>query len=65
MPKMKTNRSAAKRFTLTGSGKLKRRKSNKRHILFDKAPKRKRHLRKGTLVSKADGQRVLRMLGLR
>ena len=44
MPKMKTNRSAAKRFTLTGSGKLKRRKSNKRHLLYDKPPKRKRHL---------------------
>lgn len=65
MPKMKTNRSAAKRFTLTGTGKLKRRKSNKRHILFDKPPKRKRHLRKGTLVAKADEKRVLRQLGLR
>lgn len=62
---MKTNRAAAKRFKLTGSGKIKRRKSNKRHLLFDKAPKRKRHLRQGTLVHPADHQRILRVLGLR
>lgn len=62
---MKTNRSAAKRFKVTGSGKIKRRKSNKRHLLFDKAPKRKRHLRKGTLVHKADEKRVARLLCMR
>ena len=46
MPKMKTNRSAAKRFKVTGSGKLKRNKAYKRHILTKKSPKTKRNLRK-------------------
>ena len=46
MPKMKTNRSAAKRFKLTGSGKLKRNKAYKRHILTKKSPKTIRNLRK-------------------
>ncbi len=45
MPKMKTNRGAAKRFKKTGSGALKRRKANRNHILTKKGPKRKRHLR--------------------
>ena len=52
MPKMKTNRAAAKRFKVTASGKLKRYKSNKSHILEKKSPKRKRNLRKATYVSK-------------
>jgi large subunit ribosomal protein L35 len=63
MPKMKTNRSAAKRFKLTGKGRVKRSKAFKSHILTKKSAKRKRHLRKSTLVSKADEGRVLRMLG--
>ncbi len=50
MPKMKTHRGAAKRFKKTGSGKLKRRKAFKSHILTKKSSKRKRNLRKGTLV---------------
>ncbi|WBW99404.1 50S ribosomal protein L35 [Oceanirhabdus sp. W0125-5] len=50
MPKMKTHRGAAKRFKKTGSGKLKRRKAYKSHILTKKSAKRKRNLRKGTLV---------------
>lgn len=62
MPKMKTNRSAAKRFTMTGSGKLVRRKKNLRHILTKKAPKRKRNLGKATLVDRTDVKRVRRML---
>ena len=52
MPKMKTNRAVAKRFKLTGTGKLKRFKCNKSHILEKKSPKRKRNLRKATLVGK-------------
>ena len=62
MPKMKTRRSAEKRFSLTGSGEFKRSKSNKQHILEKKSPKRKRNLRKATLVSKSDHTRVSRML---
>jgi len=51
MPKMKTHRGAAKRFKITGTGKLKRAKAFKSHILTKKSPKRKRNLRKSTLVS--------------
>ena len=50
MPKMKTKRSAAKRFKVTGTGKLKRNKAYKRHILTKKSPKTKRNLRKATTV---------------
>ena len=63
MPKMKTNRSAAKRFRKTGKGKVRRFQANKSHILTKKTAKRKRHLRGGKLVSKADERRVKRMLG--
>ncbi|MEX1258492.1 MAG: 50S ribosomal protein L35 [Gemmatimonadota bacterium] len=62
MPKMKSNRAAAKRFKRTGTGKIRRRKAYKSHILTKKSPKRKRHLRKATLVSAADEKRVKRML---
>lgn len=51
MPKMKTHTGAKKRFSLTGTGKVKRAKQNKNHILTKKNRKRKRSLRKGTLVS--------------
>jgi large subunit ribosomal protein L35 len=64
MPKMKTHRGAAKRFRVTGSGKIKRRKAYKSHILAKKSRKRKRGLRKPTLVATADKRRVKRMLGL-
>ncbi len=50
MPKMKTSRAAAKRFKLTGTGKLKRNKAYKRHILTKKSRKTKRNLRKASLV---------------
>ena len=50
MPKMKTNRSAAKRFKVTGTGKLKRFKAYKRHILTKKSAKTKRNLRHATMV---------------
>jgi large subunit ribosomal protein L35 len=63
MPKQKSNRSAAKRFSRTGSGKYKRNKAYHSHILTKKSPKRKRNLRKSTLVSKADLKRVKRLLG--
>lgn len=64
MPKMKTHRGAAKRFKLTGSGKLKRSNAFKRHMLESKSPKRKRSLRKQTLVHEGDFRRVKRMLGI-
>ena len=62
MPKMKTNRAVAKRFKVTGTGKLKRFKSNKNHILEKKSPKRKRSLRKATLVSKTMQDNYKRVL---
>lgn len=54
MPKIKTHSSSKKRFNLTGKGKIKRAKAYKRHILTKKTSKRKRKLRKGTVVSGAD-----------
>jgi len=54
MPKVKTKRAAAKRFTKTGSGQLKRTKANKNHILTKKSTKRKRGLRKATLTDHAN-----------
>ena len=62
MPKMKTNKSAAKRFKKTGSGKLKRGHAFTSHILTKKSPKRKRHLRKSALVSNADEKRMKRLI---
>ncbi|MGI6574651.1 MAG: 50S ribosomal protein L35 [bacterium] len=62
MPKMKTKRSAAKRFTVTGSGKFKRNKAFKSHILTKKTTKRKRKLRRSGLVSSGDLKRTKRML---
>ncbi|HSG81408.1 MAG TPA: 50S ribosomal protein L35 [Gemmatimonadota bacterium] len=64
MPKMKTHRAAAKRFKVTASGRLKRRKAYKSHILAKKTRKRKRNLRKAALVAPSDERRVKRMLGL-
>ena len=51
MPKMKTKKSAAKRFSFTGTGKVKYKKQNLRHILTKKSAKRKRNLRKGGILS--------------
>jgi large subunit ribosomal protein L35 len=62
MPKMKTNRAAAKRLKRTGTGKLRRRRANKSHILTKKTTKRKRRLRKPTLVDRADEKRMKRLL---
>jgi len=62
MPKMKTHRGAAKRFKVSGSGKIKRSKAYKSHILEKKTAKRKRNLRKAGLVSPADHERVKKLL---
>ena len=62
MPKMKTNRAAAKRLHRTGSGKLKRMRANKSHMLTKKSEKRRRRLRSSTLVSAADLKRMKRLL---
>jgi len=62
MPKIKTRRSAAKRFKVTGTGEFKRAKAFKSHILEKKSPARKRNLRKAGLVSKSDHERVTKML---
>ena len=62
MPKLKTHRGAAKRFSFTGSGKIKRRKAFKNHILTKKNAKRVRNLGKATLVSSGDEKRVMAML---
>ena len=58
MPKMKTRRAAAKRFSATGTGKLKRNKAFTSHILETKSPKRKRNLRKSTVAPEADYKRL-------
>jgi len=58
MPKMKSNRGAAKRFKTTGTGKLRRAHSSKSHLLTGKSPKRMRSLRKGTEVDRADVRRM-------
>ena len=62
MPKMKTHRGSAKRFSLTGTGKIKRNKANKQHILTKKRTKLKRKLRQSDLVSVHDAPRVRRLL---
>lgn len=64
MPKMKTHRGAAKRFKVTGSGKIKKSFAFRSHLLESKSPKRKRNLRKSEVISAGDTRRVKRMLGL-
>ncbi len=65
MPKMKTNSSAKKRFTITGSGKIKRKHAFKSHILTKKSKKRKRNLTKTGLVNKADVSNVKHLLAMK
>ena len=65
MPKMKTNSGAKKRFTLTGTGKIKRKHAFKSHILTHKTTKQKRNLTHTGLVHEADENNVKRMLCLR
>jgi large subunit ribosomal protein L35 len=62
MPKMKTNRSAAKRFRLTGTGKLKRSKAYKSHILTKKTTKRKRNLRRATITDETNVKNMKKIL---
>jgi large subunit ribosomal protein L35 len=62
MPKMKTSRSAAKRFRLTGRGKIRRSQAYARHILTKKTRKRKRNLRHPALVASVDARRMRRLI---
>ncbi|HNV52283.1 MAG TPA: 50S ribosomal protein L35 [Tenuifilaceae bacterium] len=65
MPKTKTHSGAKKRFSLTGTGKIKRKHAYKSHILTKKETKQKRSLTHVALVSKVDENRVLTMLGVK
>ena len=60
---MKTNRAAAKRFKITGSGRIKRSKAYHGHFFTSKSPKRLRNLRQGSMVAACDEARAKRMLG--
>lgn len=62
MPKMKSHSGARKRLKKTGSGKIKRKKAYRRHILTKKTSKRKRHLRKDALVAPEDRKNVEHLL---
>ncbi|MBL37476.1 MAG: 50S ribosomal protein L35 [Xanthomonadales bacterium] len=62
MPKMKSNRGAAKRFRATGSGRIKRKHAFHSHILTKKDTKRKRRLRSTSMVSSADEKAIRKML---
>ena len=62
MPKMKTNSGAKKRFRLTGTGRVRRKKAFTSHILTKKSPKRKRNLRQSTTAHPADEPRMKRLL---
>ena len=62
MPKIKTNRGAAKRFRKTGTGKIRRNKAYTSHILTKKTTKRKRDLRQSVIVAKADVRNISRLI---
>ena len=62
MPKIKTNRGAAKRFRVTGTGKVKTNKAFKRHLLSGRSKKRKRHLRAAGLVSAAETKNIRKLM---
>jgi large subunit ribosomal protein L35 len=62
MPKIKTNRGAAKRFSRTASGKLKHRQSHRSHMLTKKSTKRKRHLRSIILLNDNDQKAAARLI---
>tara|TARA_B100001173_G_scaffold304644_1_gene308937 strand:- start:572 stop:766 length:195 start_codon:yes stop_codon:yes gene_type:complete len=64
MPKMKTRRGAAKRFKISGSGRLKRNKANHRHMLVRRSNKAKRKMRQTGIVSSADRKIVKALLGV-
>ncbi len=61
---MKTRRSAAKRFKLTGTGRIRRNKANHRHMLIRRSKSAKRKMRNAGLVSSAEEKRVRKMLGI-
>jgi large subunit ribosomal protein L35 len=62
MPKIKTHRGAAKRFSVTGTGKIKRNKANSSHILTPKTTKRKRNLRKSTILDQTNEKAVRKLI---
>ena len=62
MPKIKTHRGAAKRFSLTKSGKVKRAKAYKSHILNKKSTKRKRNLRQGTFIAAQEEKNIKQLI---
>jgi len=62
MPKMKSSSAAKKRFKITATGKFKRRKAYRSHILTSKSKKRKRHLRKPTLISEQEQKKIKMLL---
>jgi large subunit ribosomal protein L35 len=62
MPKLKTHRGAAKRFSLTANGKVKRSKAFASHILTKKTTKRKRSLRRSALVNSANAKAIKRLI---
>ena len=62
MSKMKTKKSASKRFSLTGTGKVKYKKMNLRHILTKRSPKRKRQLRASGILDEADARKVRKQM---
>ena len=64
MPKMKTHKGAAKRFKVTGSGKLLREQANRRHLLEHKSSRRTRRIEGTEVVSAADTRTVKRLLGI-
>ena len=64
MPKIKTRRGAAKRFKLTGSGRIKRNKANHRHMLIRRSNKAKRKMRQAGILTSGDAKLVKAMLGV-
>ena len=64
MPKMKTRRGAAKRFKVTGSGRIKRNKANHRHMLIRRSNKAKRNMRQAGILTPGDAKLVKAMLGV-
>jgi large subunit ribosomal protein L35 len=64
MPKMKTHSSAKKRFTVTGTGKVKRNRARMRHLMRKKTTKAKRHLRNGVVVDQSEHARIERLLAI-
>lgn len=62
MPKLKTRKAVSKRVSVTGTGKIKKTKANKQHILTKKSSKRKRNLRKSNLVDKTNVRQMKRVL---